>query len=119
MGAYRDLKKFQSVDEHYFGWHAHHIVEYQDFERLGIGGPLPSRDEQLCVLLPERAHIGRINSVLNSQNPHGVLVTSKDLRAAYRAAYDLVGNYCGSSEEQIKRELLAVVGATFKMVGLP
>jgi hypothetical protein len=118
VGTYSDLRRFQISDRNYFGWHAHHIVESQDLERLGINQHLPPREQQICVLLPERAHIGRVNSVLRVQNPINVSVTPSYLHRAYRDAYALIGNYCGGGEAQIKHELVAIVEAIFLTSGL-
>jgi hypothetical protein len=118
LGTFSDLKRFQSVDRDYFGWHAHHIVEAQDLERLGVAHHFPAREQQLCVLLPERAHVGRINSVLRRQNPANIRVTANELRRAYADAYALVGDYCGGGQGAIRQELLALVNATFRAAGL-
>ena len=72
LGTYANLKRFQgSKGSPYRGWQAHHIVEKQDLDRLGIANRYPSPDDQICVLLPERAHIGRINSILRNHAPIG------------------------------------------------
>jgi len=118
MGSYTDFARFRGTDPNYRGWHAHHIVEFQDFARLGVTRPLPAYGEQLCVLIPERAHIGRVNSILNRRNPQAVVVTASELRSAYHDAYMMIGDYCGGGEVSIRRELLAVVDATFKSLGV-
>src|SRR5262245_23713373 len=79
IGTFDGLKRFQASDRSYLGWQAHHIVESQDLERLGISARFPGRGQQVCVLLPERAHIGRINSLLRRQNPIGVRATVMEL----------------------------------------
>ena len=63
----------------YRGWQAHHVVEKQDLGRLGVAHLFPPENDQLCVLLPERTHIGRINSVLRRQNPLGVQASAREL----------------------------------------
>jgi len=118
IGSYSDLRQFQQSDHNYFSWHAHHIVESQDLDRLGVSQSGPPREHQICVLLPERAHIGRINSILRAQNPIGMSATASDLRRAYRDAYALLGDYCGGGEVEIRRELIAIVEAVFKSFGL-
>lgn len=118
VGAYSDLGKFQRSDQNYFGWQKHHIVESQDLERLGLLHVVAPRDQQICVLIPERAHVRRINSVLRSQNPVGVQVTGAQLRRAYRDAYALMGDYCGGGEAQVRRELVAIVDAIFRKLGV-
>ena len=60
VGTFSNLERFQRAEKAYFGWHKHHIVEKQDLDRLGISGLFPPEQEQICVLLPERAHVGRI-----------------------------------------------------------
>lgn len=117
LGSYADLKRFQRADSsgEYRGWQAHHIVEEQDLGRLGIAHLFPARDDQLCVLLPERAHIGRTNSILRRQNPIGMRVTVAELKSAYRLAYSMIGNYCGGGEAPIRMELMAIVDAIFRL----
>ena len=118
IGTYSDLRRFQQFDRNYFGWHAHHIVESQDLDRLGVSHLFPPRDQQICVLLPERAHIGRINSVLRNQNPTNVRATTNELLRAYQDAYALVGDYSGGGEANIRKELMAIVSVIFRMAGL-
>jgi hypothetical protein len=118
IASYSDLKRFQSENRTYFGWHAHHIVESQDLQRLGVVDQSAPRNDQVCVLLPERSHIGRINSILRRQNPDGVAVTASELRGAYSLAYSTMGDYCGGGEEQIRQELLAIVGGTLRNSGV-
>ena len=118
FGAYAEFTSFKRSSKDYKGWQAHHVVETQGLERLGISRQFPMMQWQLCVLLPERAHIGRINSVLRNQNPTAVTVTSQDLRHAYADAYALIGDYCGGGEANIKRELLDIVAAVFRLAGL-
>ena len=36
IASYRVLARFATIDRHYAGWHAHHVVEAQDLERLGV-----------------------------------------------------------------------------------
>jgi len=118
IGTYSDLRRFQRSEPAYLGWEVHHIVEAQDLERLRVKYPPPPYELQICVLLPERAHTGRINSVLRSQNPTSVRVTASDLLRAYRDAYSLMGDYCGGGERPIRAELLAIVSAVFRAVGV-
>jgi len=118
VGSYANLKRGAATDGNYFGWQAHHIVESQDLERLGIDQQFPRREQQICVLIPERAHVGRINSVLRNQNPTAVKVTATDLVRAYKDAYVLIGDYCGGGEAKIRGELVAIVSAIFRIAGL-
>ena len=118
IGTYSELRRFQPANRDYLGWHAHHIVESQDLERLGVANRFPGRDQQLCVLLPERAHVGRVNSVLRSQNPTSIQASARDLKRAYADAYSIVGNYCGGGEAAIRQELVALVNAIFRAAGL-
>lgn len=118
MSSYRGLTRFATVDRHYAGWHAHHVVEAQDLERLGVAGKFPSYHDQLTVLLPQSAHIQRVNNVLRNQAPMGAAMHATTLLAAYGAAYALMGNYCGGGEQRIRRELMAIARAIFQRAGL-
>jgi hypothetical protein len=118
FAAYNALSGFALIDKHYRGWHAHHVVEDQDLERLGIAVKFPPYKEQLTVLLPPTAHIGRINSALRNQAPMRVELRASDLLSAYASAYSLVGDYCGGGEQKIKIELMAIVRATLHRGGL-
>jgi hypothetical protein len=113
IGAYAGLKSFQSSDRNYLQWQAHHIVEYQDLVRLDVAQTFPPRERQICVLIPERAHIGRVNSILRMENPTNLHASVAQLRQAYRAAYSLIGDYCGGGEIPVRRELMAIVDAIF------
>ena len=55
LGTYSEMKQFRDANPDYSGWHAHHIVEKVDLERLGIKKKFPDGEDQLTVLLPERA----------------------------------------------------------------
>jgi len=110
MGTYDQLCKFRDANPDYAGWEAHHILESLDVERLGLGAFAPPYGQQICVLLPRKAH-QRINSVLRRANPTGWSATSPELKWAYRDAYNLVGNYCGSSEALIFQELYNIFDA--------
>jgi hypothetical protein len=69
IGAYRDLQAFRASDSNYSGWQVHHVVEDDDLHCLGVSTHAPAYPDQLCVLIPERAHVGRINSILRRENP--------------------------------------------------
>ena len=118
MSSYSALSRFATVDRHYRGWHAHHVVEAQDLERLGVAAKFPAYEEQLAVLLPQAAHIRRVNSVLRNHAPKYAVIGAADLLAAYAAAYALMGNYCGGGEQRIQAELMAIVRAILKHAGL-
>lgn len=118
VGAYQDLIRFRATHFDYAGWEAHHIVEARDLSRLGIAHRFPVYEQQICVLLPKAAHAGRINSILNHQNPAGMVVNKQFLKHAYLDAYATVGNYCGSGERPIRDELMAIVSALFRIGGV-
>jgi hypothetical protein len=118
IATFDGLKRFQASDRRYLGWQAHHIVESQDLDRLGVSARFPPRGQQICVLLPERAHVGRINSILRVQNPMGIQVKAMELRRAYGDAYALMGDYCGGGERSIRNELVSIVNAVFRFAGL-
>lgn len=124
LGTFGNLERFQRSEKAYFGWHKHHIVEKQDLDRLGIGGLFPPEQDQICVLLPERAHVGRINSLLRRENPQGlhhplgVNALARAFLQGYKSAYDLIGDYCGGGERSIRQELMAIVAAIFRRGGL-
>lgn len=118
VGSYKELKDFREGSTAYAGWQAHHIVETVDLDRLGITGRFPGRNGQICVLLPERAHIGRINSILRRENPLRLSATAGELWTAYRSAYSIMGNYCGGGATAIRSELMAIVGAVFALAGI-
>jgi hypothetical protein len=118
LSSYRALTRFATVNRHYAGWHAHHVVEAQDLERLGVAGKFPPYADQLTVLLPQAAHIQRVNSVLRNQAPVAAAMSGADLLAAYAAAYALMGNYCGGGEQRIRTELMAIARAVFRWAGL-
>lgn len=118
VAEYRKLKSAQATSPPYKGWHAHHVVEYQDLRRLGVAGLFPPYEEQLCVLLPEGAHMGRITSDLRRELPRSFGHGKRDYLRAYKEAYDNVGDYTGARAGGVKRELLAIVKATFRAAGL-
>jgi hypothetical protein len=118
VGSYGALKDFRQRSPDYSGWQAHHIVEIVDLERLGVTSRFPGIDGQICVLIPERAHIGRVNSILRRENPLHLSATARELLTAYRSAYSLIGDYCGGGAGKIRRELMAIVGAVFAMAGV-
>lgn len=118
MSSYKALARFATIDRHYAGWHAHHVVEAQDLDRLGVAVTFPPYDQQLTVLVPQAAHIKRVNSVLRNQAPTAAIMPAADLLTAYTAAYSLMGNYCGGGEQRIQTELMAIVRATFRRAGL-
>ena len=113
LGPYRSIKRAQLRHRAYLGWEAHHIVEFTDLERLNVAGRFPSRDEQLCVLVPSEGHRQRINQILRSANPPGMKVNVDDLLRAYKSAYSILGNYSGGGEAAVCDELLRIARATF------
>jgi hypothetical protein len=40
------------------------------------------------------------------------------LLGAYKAAYDLVGDYCGGGEKKIRQELVSIVEASLRLYGV-
>lgn len=117
IGAYADLRRFQTSNPDYFGWDTHHIVEAQDLARLGVQYRFPAYEQQICVLIPKTAHAKRINSIFRNQNPTDMHVTASNLKSAYRDAYWLIGDYCGGGERQIRDELVDIVLAVFRSAG--
>ena len=117
MSSYQALSRFATVDRHYRGWHAHHVVEAQDLERLGVTAKFPVYEQQLTVLLPQAAHIQRMNSLLRNQAPRDAVMPAADLLMAYAAAYALMGNYCGGGEQRIRAELMAIARAILRYAG--
>jgi hypothetical protein len=79
----------------------------------------PPYDDQLCVLHPEGAHVGRINSILRRESPPKWHASGQELRRAYADAYALMGDYCGAGEAKIRRKLMAIVNAEFQKLGVP
>ena len=69
IGSYRHLEALRASDNNYNGWDAHHVVEDDDLHRLGVARTHLRVSDQLCLLIPERAHVGRINSILRRENP--------------------------------------------------
>ena len=118
LSSYTALSHFATVDRHYRGWHAHHVVEAQDLDRFGVAAKFPAYEQQLTVLLPQAAHVQRVNSVLRNQAPKFASMTAPDVLAAYAAAYALMGNYSGGGEERIRAELTAIARAILKHAGL-
>ena len=118
ISSYTGLTRFATISPHYVGWHAHHVVEFHDLERLGVADQFPDYRDQLTVLLPQAAHIRRVNSALRNQAPIGTIMPIADLLDAYAAAYALMGNYCGGGEEKIRAELMAIARAIFHRAGL-
>jgi hypothetical protein len=109
IGSHAALKAFRDRSPEYKGWHSHHIVEGQDLRRLGVTVFMPPRDQQVCVLLPERGHCDRINSRLRTTIPIGTSLSPEELIAAYKEAYWLLGDYCGGGSHQIRNELISIV----------
>ena len=118
LSSYRALSRFATVDRHCSGWHAHHVLEAQDLERLGVAEKFPAYEQQVTVLLPHAAHIRRLNSVLRNQAPRYAVMTADELMATYTAAYALMGNYCGGGEQRVRGELMAVARAILRFAGL-
>ena len=116
FGPYANLKDWQATTAAYFRWEAHHVLEKDDIKRLGAQHRFPSSNEQLCVLLPSSAHRERINQVLRSANPVGMIVSASDLVPAYVTAYQILGNYCGGGEAAIQGELMAIVRAALHYI---
>lgn len=113
FGEYRVFKAFRKAHPAYRGWHAHHVLEWQDVERLSCETIAPEYEQQTCVLLPVKGHLGRINSRLRTLLPIGAKsLTDEDVLEAYEDAYSILGNYCGSSERAIAEELMAIVRAS-------
>ena len=42
IGTYKDLDAFRKLDTNYAGWQAHHIVENDDLQRLGVSTHAPA-----------------------------------------------------------------------------
>jgi hypothetical protein len=105
-----DSNRFRKEFRGYEAWEAHHVVEAQDLERLGIAHKFPPYDNQTCVLLPAGGHRGRINARLRVTAPIGAKdLTTRDLLKCYADAYAVLGNYCGSPESTIVAELMSIV----------
>jgi hypothetical protein len=119
IGTYKNLEAFRASDSNYKGWHVHHVIEDDDLHRLGVTTHAPAYPDQLCVLIPERAHVGRVNSILRRENPTRYQATGPELRRAYAEAYATIGDYCGAGEENIRKELLSIVNAQFQKLGVP
>jgi hypothetical protein len=118
MASYKVLARFAIIDRHYAGWRAHHVVEKEDLERLGVASRFPGYEEQLTVLLPQVAQIRRINSIMRNQASMGAALPAQALLTTYASAYSLMGNYSGGGEEKIRTELMSVARAIFRRAGV-
>jgi hypothetical protein len=115
LQTFRQTYRDKSGRRPYDGWEVHHIVEDQDLQRLGIAQHFPVYKQQLCVILPQSAHVNRINNILRNRNPSRYAATAPELLGAYREAYELVGDYTGGGERKIRQELLGIVQAAFRL----
>jgi hypothetical protein len=120
IGTWKDLDAYRKWDSKYGGdWQAHHVVEDDDLDRLGVRNHAAAYEDQLCVLLPKGAHEKRINSILRRENPTMYQATGRELRRAYREAYSMIGDYClEGGEAKIRKELMAIVDAEFQKFGV-
>jgi hypothetical protein len=118
MASCTALTRFALISRHYTGWHAHHVVDAQDLERLGVVDRFPRYEEQLTVLLPQAAHTVLLNSVRRNQAPMNPLMTMGDLLIMYAPAYALMDNYSGGGEQNIRAELMAIARAILRRAGL-
>jgi hypothetical protein len=118
IGRYSSFERFRKKNSGYFGWHAHHVVEDNDIQRLGLKAAFPKYEDQLCVLLPPTAHASRINSVLPRVSSRDSRILLKEIRDDYRITYAMIGDYCGSSEAKIQEELMRIVDTTLKLAGV-
>jgi hypothetical protein len=107
IGTYADLLRLVAANSEYKGWEVHHILEALDVDRLNLAAFAPAYRQQICVLLPRTSH-HRINSSLRGANATSETVTIAQLESDYRHAYDLAGNYCGTSEAAISKELFDI-----------
>jgi DNA-binding ferritin-like protein (Dps family) len=114
IGTYAELLKYRAADQAaYSGWEAHHIFEALDVERLELEAFAPGYEQQICVLLPRRAH-HRINSVLRHRNETNLAVAISYLPGDYREAYNEIDDYCGSSKAVIAKELFDIFKAVLE-----
>ena len=118
IGEYGVVRRLKTLDRVYNGWEAHHVVEKQDLDQLGVSKKAPPAKSQLSVLLPRAAHVERINNVLRNRNPSRYTASGDELLSAYQEAYSLVGDYSGRGAQNIKNELVAIVKATFRQLGV-
>ncbi len=107
IGAYRSFKGFAQNQSGYKGWEAHHIFEGS--EASSSGGRYPIYDEQLCVLLPNYSHRSIVSPHLSSWRH--LLLTRREIIDKYRDVYEDIGEYCGGSQKDITRELVALLTA--------
>jgi hypothetical protein len=121
IGTHESLKRFAEryVDGNgilvYKGWNSHHLVEEIHLENLGIRSYYPERGKLPCVLLPPKAHIKRIGSILRALDSDGKLILEfneqfisrvKYYSGQYSEAYQAMGKYTGlGTEKQLAKEL--------------
>jgi hypothetical protein len=99
----------------YERWEAHHILEFQDCQRLGLESRLPPYEDQICVLLPRAAHRERINGLLRHLLPVGSDFPRSAILPTYDLAYHMLGDYCGGGQVAIAQELNLIVKQLIKM----
>ena len=110
VGSHTDLQRLRAANRDYLQWQPQPVVDARDLEHLGAAKVWQPPEQQLCVLLPERAQ-----GVL--RRPSGPRPTSPDeVRRVYADGVARVGNYCGGGEAAIRQELMALVNATFRLV---
>lgn len=95
-----------------YAWEAHHILETTQISTLGVARKFPDRRLCLCALIPKEAHI-RINAIF-AANTRG-FIDVKGVLSAYDLAHSIIGNYNGTSEKTIQKELNAIVATSLKL----
>lgn len=114
VGAYAALRAFRTSNPSYRKgpssprdfktWDIHHVMEEKDVAFLRPSRPsIPRYEYCPCVLLPVEPHRHRIDDFLDP----GPVVVMSDI-FDYKEAYDMIGNYTGAGERNIRDELLAI-----------
>ena len=119
VGTYSALRQFRQKHNDLYGkkgsidpWEAHHILELNQLSNLRISHKFPGKNDCLCVLIPKPAH-GRINSRLISFARKFIGIRS--ILEGYHDAHETIGNYNGTGESEIKKELDSIVETSLKL----
>jgi hypothetical protein len=115
VGTLHELDRFRRTVSDFKDWRPEPVIDAKNLQMLGAKRGMPSKKNQIAVLVPKAAHLRKVNSAFDRRMAQSSgEPTSREVRKAFATALGKVGDYNGGGKGIIRKELAAIADAVMR-----